>query len=104
MIKESFDKNEAVQKEEKYSYKIMFFESIATSIDALSSCIILPSIKLNPIYSCLIIFIVTSLICLFGHELGKKIGLKLKEKASLLGGLILIFLGIKTVLEHLGIF
>ena len=103
MIRESFNSDELIEKQEEYTYKIMLLESIATSIDALSSCVILPSFKISPFISCTIIFVVTTAFCLIGHKLGKQLGLKLKDKASILGGLILICLGIKVVLEHLGI-
>lgn len=103
MIKESFNADEIKDSDKQYTFKIMIMESIATSIDALSSCIILPTFKISPYLTCLIIIIITFVFCLIGHKLGKQIGLKLKDKASILGGLILILLGVKCVLEHLGI-
>jgi putative Mn2+ efflux pump MntP len=103
MIKESFKFEEINDQSKLYSYKTMIFESIATSIDALSSCVILPTIKISPYLTCLIIVVITFIFCLIGHKLGKQIGLKLKDKASILGGLILILLGVKCVLEHLNI-
>ena len=103
MIREAFEKKEEENKGETFTWKILLFESIATSIDALSSCVLLPEISLNPYLSCLIIVIVTTVVCLFGHLAGKKIGLLLKDRAPILGGIILILLGIKTVLEHLNI-
>ena len=45
--------------------------------------------------------IVTALICIVGHKIGNKTGQLLKDKAQVVGGLILIFLGIKCVIEHL---
>ena len=78
-------------------------ESIATAIDALSVGVALPDLALNPYLSCLIICICTFVICLVGHKLGKKIAMILKNKALLLGGLILIAIGIKEVLQGLGI-
>ena len=103
MIRESFKFEEINDRSKLYSYKTMIFESIATSIDALSSCVILPTIKISPYLTCLIIVVITFIFCLIGHKLGKQIGLKLKDKASILGGLILILLGVKCVLEHLNI-
>ena len=103
MIKESFNHEQLNEALEEYSLKIMLFESVATSIDALSSCVILPSFSISPYLTCLIIFIITFIADLIGHKIGKQIGLKFKDKASILGGLILIALGIKCVLEHLNI-
>ena len=103
MILDSFKNDEDSGSGESFSLKVMLLESVATSIDALSSCVILPSISLPPVVSCLIIFAVTFLICLVGHRLGNRMSVILKDKASIFGGVILIVLGVKCVLEHLEI-
>lgn len=103
MIKEAFNKEEVDEKSSEFSFKILLAESIATSIDALSTGIALPTFSLNIYLSCFLIFIITFVICLIAHHLGKKVSLILKDKAPILGGTILILLGIKTVLEHLNI-
>ena len=53
--------------------------------------------------SCLIIGICTTVICMIGHMLGKKIAMLLKNKALFLGGVILIVIGLKEVLSGIGI-
>lgn len=103
MIKESFEDENIEEKSEIFSFKILLAESIATAIDALSVGVTLPSFVPSPYISCLIIFLSTFIICLAGHALGKKLGLLLKNKAMALGGFILILIGLKTLLEHLGI-
>ena len=103
MIKESFEKEEIEEKSSDFTLKILFVESIATAIDALSSGIVLPELPFHPLVSCLVIFLVTFIICMIAHNLGKKIALLLKDKATMCGGIILILLGIKTVLEHMNI-
>ena len=103
MIRESFEKEEIREKSSQFTYKILFAESIATAIDALSSGIVLPELPISPYLSCFVIFVITFIICLIAHRLGKRIALLLKDKATLCGGIILILLGVKTVLEHLGI-
>lgn len=104
MIKESFEKAEEIkEKSEKFTIKVLFVESIATAIDALAVGIELPNFAVNPYVSCLIICLCTFVICIIGHMLGKKIALILKNKALLLGGLILIAIGVKEVLTGLGI-
>ena len=103
MIKESFEKEEIEEKSSQFTYKILFAESIATAIDALSSGIVLPEFPVSPLISCIVICVITSIICIIAHSLGKKIALLLKDKATLCGGIILILLGVKTVLEHMGI-
>lgn len=104
MIKESFESEEEIkEKNEKFTLKILFAESIATAIDALSVGVALPDMSVNPYLSCLIICICTFIICIIGHMLGKKIAMLLKNKALFLGGVILIAIGIKEVLSGLGI-
>lgn len=104
MIKESFEKEEEInEKNEDFTLKVLIVESIATAIDALSVGVALPSFGINPYLSCLIICLCTFIVCVVGHMLGKKIALLLKNKALLLGGIILILLGLKDVLQGLGI-
>ena len=103
MIRESFEKEEIREESSRFTYQVLFAESIATAIDALSSGIMLPELPFSPYFSCFVIFAVTFLICMIAHRLGKRIALLLKDKATLCGGIILILLGVKTVLEHLGI-
>ena len=101
MIVDSFKKEEIETTGDKFTMKIMLMEAIATSIDALSSCVLLPSISLNPYLTCVVISIVTTLIFIVGHKIGKFTGSLLKEKAPIAGGIILIALGIKCVIEHM---
>ena len=104
MIKDSFEEEKNDDKEDEFTFKILIFEAIATAVDALSIGIMLPTFKPNWIVSCVIIGAVTTIICLIGHLLGKEVGKLLKNKATIFGGVILILIGIKTLLEHLGIF
>lgn len=103
MIKESFEKEEVLEKSEEFTFKVLMAESIATAIDALSVGVALPDLALNPYLSCLIICLCTFVICVIGHMLGKKIAMLLKNKALLLGGVILIAIGVKEVLQGLGV-
>ena len=103
MIKESFDKENIEERSQDFSFKILIYESIATAIDALSSGVALEAFPISPYLSCFLIFAITFVICLIAHRLGRRIALLLKDKATIMGGVILICLGIKTELEHLGI-
>lgn len=104
MIKESFEKQEDIfEKTEKFTLKVLLAESIATAIDALSVGVALPDMAINPYLSCLVICVCTSIVCIIGHMLGKKIAMILKNKAMFLGGLTLILIGVKEVLSGLGI-
>ena len=51
-----------------------------------------------------IIGIITFIISIFGVKIGNKFGDKYQSKAELMGGIILVLLGIKILLEHLGIY
>ncbi len=51
-----------------------------------------------------IIGIITFIISTFGVKIGNKFGDKYQSKAELMGGIILVLLGIKILLEHLGIY
>ncbi|MBQ9965973.1 MAG: manganese efflux pump [Clostridia bacterium] len=77
----------------------LIVQGIATSIDALSVGFTISNYNtIMAIVSCLIIGIVTFFICLGGIALGKKFGTKLAGKASILGGVILILIGIEIFL------
>lgn len=74
----------------------LMLQGVATSIDALSvGFTISEYTPLGAFLSCAIIAAVTFIICMGGIFLGKKFGTKLKNKASILGGSILIFIGIE---------
>lgn len=74
----------------------LLVQGIATSIDALSVGFTISEYKLPmAIVSALIIATVTFFICLAGVNIGKKFGTKLSNKASILGGVILILIGIE---------
>lgn len=102
MIVDGLKKDEEVsEKTEQFSSKILLLESLATSIDALTVGVSLPSLSISPFIACFIIGVVTTLMCLLFHGLGKKLGVLLKDKAVVFGGTILVVLGIKILLEHL---
>ena len=78
--------------------------AVATSIDALAvgiSLALRPDI--NIIAAVVFIGITTFLFSAFGVKIGNVFGEKYKSKAELLGGAILILLGLKILLEHLGV-
>ena len=87
--------NETVEKPEVGFYALMV-QGVATSIDALSvGFTISEYAPLRAFVCAVIIAVVTFVICLFGLDIGKKVGMKLSNKASVLGGTILIFIGIE---------
>ena len=78
----------------------LLIQGIATSIDALSVGFIIADYKVHMAFICsVIIALVTFLICEVGLKIGIKVGTKLAKKASVLGGLILIFIGIEIFVK-----
>ncbi len=78
----------------------LLVQGIATSIDALSVGFTISDYNLcKALISCLLIGVVTFIICLMGLFIGKKAGTKLAGKAGILGGGILIFIGVEILVK-----
>ena len=101
MIKGSF--NDEKENFDNDDTKTMILLAIATSIDALAVGVSFAFLKTNIIQAIMIIGIATFIISILGVRLGKRFGEKFSNKAELIGGIILIIIGIKILLEHLGI-
>lgn len=102
MIKEAFDEDEDCNPD--FSLKAMIPLAIATSIDALAIGVTFAFLNVNILYAIIIIAITTFLISMVGVKIGHVFGSRYKSKAEIIGGIILIFIGIKILFEHLGIF
>ncbi len=83
------------------NFKELFFLSIATSIDALVIGISFSFLQLNIIISSIVIGITTFIMCIIGYFLGHLFNQKAHQYANLIGGITLIILGIKILLEKL---
>ena len=81
----------------------MFVLAVATSIDALAIGITFAFLRVNLLLAISMIGIITFAISIIGTKVGNKFGSKYEKKAELAGGIILILIGIKILLEHLGI-
>lgn len=90
-------KNEAEDEEcQKVGFAALMVQGVATSIDALSVGFTISEYGLVMALVCaLIIAAVTFIICMAGLIIGKKFGMKFSNKASILGGVILIFIGLE---------
>ena len=103
MIRESREQDEE-NLSDSFSFGAMLPLAVATSIDALAVGItfaLLPDVNV-PLAVCLIG--ITTFVCsAAGLKVGNLFGLKYKAKAELAGGIILIFIGLKILLEHLGV-
>lgn len=83
----------------RLSGKELFLQGVATSIDALSVGFTIANYQaFSAFLVSLIVAAVTFLICLLGLAIGKRAGLKLQAKASILGGLLLLAIGIEIFL------
>ena len=100
MIKDAFE-------DEQMESSLHFFDltilAIATSIDALAVGITFACLRINIVLPVISIGIITFILSVIGVKIGNKFGDKYENKAEFIGGLILILLGIKILLEHLGI-
>ncbi len=100
MIRESFN-NEEEEKVDDVSPKTMIILAIATSIDALAVGITFAFLEVNIIFAVLMIGVITFIISILGVFIGNRFGNKFEKSAQILGGVILIFIGIKILIEHL---
>lgn len=96
-------KNDEQEEDKKLKFGLLLVQGIATSIDALSVGFTIAEYNwVMAIVASLIIAFVTFFICVGGLVIGKKVGTKLNNKASILGGIILIAIGIEIWIK--GIF
>ncbi len=84
-------------------HKNMFVLAVATSIDALAVGITFAFLNTPIIEAITIIGITTMVLSIIGVIVGNFFGSRYKSKAEFIGGLILVLLGLKILLEHLGI-
>lgn len=86
----------------KFSWKMLLIQSVATSIDALTvGLVYIGKTPVEVYVTFALIAVITFGICVWGVFFGKKFGEKLKNKAGLFGGVILIALALKTLIEFL---
>lgn len=103
MIRGSFkkDENEEESCDNQFSFKSLFPLAIATSIDALAVGITFAFLGVNIAFSASMIGIITFTLSFIGVFIGAKFGLKFKSKAEFIGGLALMIIGTKILIEHL---
>ncbi|MCL2517107.1 MAG: manganese efflux pump MntP family protein [Oscillospiraceae bacterium] len=104
MIIESFGKEDDNKKDEvSLKPAQMLPLALATSIDALAVGVSFAFLKVNIVPAVTFIGVVTFTISVIGVKIGNVFGTKFKSKAEFSGGVILILIGLKILLEHLGI-
>ena len=82
--------------------KTMMILSIATSIDALAAGVTLPTLGVEPTLALALIGVATFLLSALGAAVGASLGARFGKRLEILGGLTLIAIGTKTLLDHLG--
>lgn len=101
MIKESRECSECNEMDADFGFKTMVVLAIATSIDALAVGVTFAFLQVQIVPAVLFIGITTFVLSAIGVKIGNVFGLKYKSKAELFGGLVLIIMGTKILLEHL---
>jgi putative Mn2+ efflux pump MntP len=102
MIREALDqKGEDEEMRQSRSYYLgLLLSALATSVDAAAAGVTLELFAAPVAVSCGIIGAITAVLCVFGHRCGGAISDRAGTRAELIGGVVLIGLGVKILLEH----
>lgn len=103
MLREALSREEEKPADASLSIRSMLPMAVATSIDALAVGITFAFLQVRIAAAVSFIGVITLLLSMVGVKLGSVFGAKYKSRAELAGGCILILLGLKILLEHLGI-
>lgn len=103
MIREALSKEEAEEANASLAFKTMLLMAVATSIDALAVGITFAFLSVHIVPAALTIGATTFLLSAAGVKVGSVFGLRYKKRAEIAGGVILCLLGVKILLEHLGV-
>ena len=101
MIKESRESSESCEHDPDFSFKKMLALAIATSIDALAVGVSFAFLKINIWTAVLLIGVTTAAFSGIGVKIGNVFGCRYKSKAELAGGIILVVMGARILVEHL---
>ena len=103
MIREALGTEEEEEWNNSFGPKAMIPLAVATSIDALAVGVTFAFLEVQILPAVSLIGVITFLFSCCGVKIGCIFGLKYKSKAELAGGLILLLIGLKILLEHLGV-
>ena len=99
MIWDAFHEEEGEEaSEQTLTMPVLLFQAVATSIDALAVGVSFAALEVNVLTSSGIIGITTALTCIVALIIGKRFGNALGEKATIIGGAVLILIGFKYLL------
>lgn len=97
------DVEEIGKKDPPLDHKEMFLLAVATSIDALAVGITFAFLDTPIVEATVIIGLTTFFLSILGVVVGNFFGTRYKKKAEIVGGIILVAIGVKILIEHLGI-
>jgi putative Mn2+ efflux pump MntP len=100
MIRESLSKKQEEHNEYSFQFVKMLGLAIATSIDAFAIGVTFAFFKINIFKAAVIIGSITFFLSMAGVKIGNIFGTRFKSKAEFAGGVVLVLLGIKIVVEH----
>ena len=103
MVREALGDDDEEKTDASFDIKTMLLLSVATSIDALAVGVSFAFLGVNIIAAIATIGTTTFILSIVGIKVGNVFGAKYKDKAELVGGIILILMGLKILLEHLGV-
>ena len=103
MIREACSKDDE-KLNDSFAFKTMILLAIATSIDALAVGVTFAFLQVNIVTAVIMIGLTTFAFSAVGIKIGNVFGAKFKNKAEIFGGAVLILIGLKILLEHLGVF
>lgn len=102
MIREALSKDEE-ECCDSFGIKTMFLMAVATSIDALAVGVTFAFLGVNILAAVLFIGVITFTLSAVGVKIGNIFGAKYKSVSEFVGGAVLILMGLKILLEHLGV-
>ena len=100
MIREAWGKGDSCDAKADFSTLNMLLLAVATSIDALIVGVSFAFWEVDIFYSATLIGIVTALLSIAGLHIGQLFGCRHRSKAEIFGGVVLVLLGIKPLVEH----
>ncbi len=103
MIREALSKEEEEEMCDSFCPKAMFPMAIATSIDALAVGVTFAFLGVKIVPAVSFIGVITFAFAAIGVKIGSVFGAKFKKPAELTGGIVLVLMGAKILLEHLGV-
>jgi putative Mn2+ efflux pump MntP len=102
MLWEAFSRDDDAPVADPFAWKPLLLLALATSIDALAAGLSIAVIHLPVLVTVAVIGLTTALLCLPAVRLGSRLGDRWATRAEIVGGLVLIGLGVRILVQHLG--